>query len=179
MTYWWRYQICNTLFIIFTSLNLYYFIICSLKITVCLLTVKSSMWVRFKSYLRRWCYRHAPPKVTWSEVTSPALIGSHGSDRLRMRNGTFCSTVVQNVSLRMTDRATEGHVTPKGFPLVGVCATWFPALFSGNDVTPKGWKGARMRSRKLGLPVLIPRTFFPVLFFTIFLYPTKTKCGGI
>ena len=66
------------------------------------------------------------------EATSPeaVLIGSHGSDRVRMRNDTFYTTIVQNVSLRMTGRAT------------------------GSDVTPKGRKGARMRHRKLRFPAL-------------------------
>jgi hypothetical protein len=46
---------------------------------------------------------------------------------------TFCTTtIVQNVSLHIIDRATGSDVTPKGFPRVRACPTgsWgFPPLF--------------------------------------------------
>ena len=64
------------------------------------------------------------------EVTSPEVAltgtGSHGSDRVRMRNRfpRFFLTivVVQNVSLRMTDIATGSDVmwTRRGYPCKGV-----------------------------------------------------------
>jgi len=61
------------------------------------------------------------------EVTSPALTGNHGSDRVRM-----------------TDRATGSDVTPKGFHWVRACATgsWVPTLVGPFD-------------RKLGFPALV------------------------
>ena len=82
---------------------------------------------------------------TGSDVT-----GSHmgedqtGSDRVSMRNRFprfFLTIVVQNVSLRMTDMATECDVTPKGFPWKGarMCNNIRPSggLLNGNDVVKR------------------------------------------
>ena len=69
-----------------------------------------------------------------------------GSDHKRMRNYTFCTTTIaQNVSLRMIDRATGSDVTTKGSLGCAHAQRGVPVLswgvFTGNDVTPKGWKG--------------------------------------
>ena len=100
--------------------------------------------------------------------------GVTGSDRVRMHNDTFCTTTIaQNVSLRMTVRATGSDVTPKGFPSVCACATGVPALLSGvfigNYVTPKGVERCADAQPEVGgSPALFPgifsRTFFAVLF---------------
>ena len=103
--------------------------------------------------------------------------GATGSDRVRMRNrkwrdrqrpwtevteviacacttGTFCTTTIvaiQNVSLRMTDRATGCDVTPKGVP-----------------------SDAHMRNRKLGFPPFF-RVFWPEMTLPVRLKTKKQK----
>ena len=65
-----------------------------------------------------------PPEVTEPEVTYVTEVYACAT----VSRAFFLTiVVVQNVSLRMTDVATDGQVTPNGFP----------------------WKGARTRHRKL------------------------------
>jgi len=99
-------------------------IMCDTRV-VCHFKIKSSLDpVRNMSRDRKWRYRKSRHscvrKRPWPDPEVMACA---------FAIGTFCTTtivVVQNLSLRITDRATGSHVTPKGVPL-----------------------GVRMRSRKL------------------------------
>ena len=93
---------------------------------------------RWWSY-RKW--RHRP----WPEMTSPELEVTFPPFFLTI-------VVVQNVSLRMTDRATGSNVT--GFPRVRTCETrswgFLPiSLFTRNDVTRRVKKkyGKKVRGK--------------------------------
>ena len=104
------------------------------------------------------------PEVTWLEMTLPEAALTR-SDRVRVRNRFPCFfltiVVVQNVSLRTTDRAIGS--APKGVPLgvsmrnrklrnIRPSGAFWPEVTSSPVVTeghPKGWKGVHMYNRKL------------------------------
>ena len=111
------------------------------------------------------------PDRKWPEVTSPALIGSHGSDRVRMRNWFrpffLTRVVVQNV----VQVPWLPDVTSKGFTWVRTCATgsWgFPSFFwsfspevgVSRVVQNVGW-GCSLR--RLCLPVSLVICLFPAI----------------
>ena len=90
---------------------------------------------RWWSY-RKW--RHRP----WPEMTSPEL-------EVTFPRFFLTIVVVQNVSLRITDRATGSNVT--GFPRVRTCETrswgFLPiSFFIRNDVTRRVEKKVREKS---------------------------------
>jgi hypothetical protein len=59
------------------------------------------------------------PEVVWPEE---ALFET-GSMSCACASGTFCTTIIVVVPLRMTDKTTGNDVTPKGFPHMRPCAT--------------------------------------------------------